>query len=81
MTSDAAYHRFRVLSALISLLLQLALASGAILAIRGRRAGAWLMLGAVIGFLVSHMVVGLIAYHRTMSRPWPKVPPLDEADD
>jgi hypothetical protein len=28
-----------------------------------------------------YFVGAVIAYQRTMSRPWPKVPPIDDWDD
>jgi hypothetical protein len=28
--------------------------------------------------LVDHAVVGAVAYHDVMARPWPKVAPLDD---
>ncbi len=75
MASRAAPDKLAAVSALTSLLLQLALATGASIGLAGHRVGAWLMVAAVIGFLLSHLSIGLISCHRTMSRPWPKVPP------
>ncbi len=66
---------------LIDLLLKIALVAGAFFGLTGHRVGAWVMLGAVIGFLLSHLAIGLISYQRTMSRPWPKVRPLVDDDD
>jgi len=49
MTPRAASDKLGAISALTSLLLQMALVLGAILAIGGHRVGAWVMLAAVIG--------------------------------
>jgi hypothetical protein len=81
MASRAAPDKLGAVSALISLALQLVLVAGASIGLAGHRIGAWLMVAAVTGFLLSHLAVGLISYHRTMSRPWPNVQPLMDDDD
>jgi high-affinity Fe2+/Pb2+ permease len=47
----------------------------------GWRPGVFLMLAGLIGFVAGHLVMGVTEYHRIMSRPWPKVRPLDDDDD
>jgi membrane associated rhomboid family serine protease len=47
----------------------------------GWRGGAVLMLAAVCGMISGHLLMGVTEYRRTMRRPWPKVPPLDDDDD
>ena len=54
---------------------------GVLSAMNGDPFGAWIMLGAVCGFVLMHLSVGLVFYRRTMNRPWPKVPPLVDDDD
>jgi len=49
---------------------------GAFVAAGGSRAGAWLLLAALSGLVVSHLAISVVAYRRTMSRPWPRVQPL-----
>jgi hypothetical protein len=45
------------------------------------RPGAFLMLTAVSGYVVLHLGAGFAAYRDAMTRPWPKVPPVDDDDD
>jgi hypothetical protein len=46
-----------------------------------QRLGVFLMLAALIGFFLTHLIVGIVGYRQTMRRPWPKVPPVDDEDD
>ena len=45
------------------------------------RPGAFFMLGSVCGYVALHLTAGLAAYRDAMTRPWPKVPPLEDDDD
>ncbi len=81
MASRAAPDRLALVWKSIDVLLQIALVAGASLGLTGHRVGAWLMVAAVTGFVLNHVSVGLIGYRRAMSRPWPKVEPLDDDDD
>jgi len=42
---------------------------------------AFIALGGLIGRLVMHHVIGIVAYRRSMRRPWPHVAPLNDDDD
>jgi hypothetical protein len=66
---------------LVYLALFLALIGGVYSALLGWRPGAFLAIAGLSGTVVFHLVGGLIEYRRTMNRPWPKVPPLDDEDD
>jgi hypothetical protein len=46
-----------------------------------QRAGVLLMLAGMVGLFATHLAFAIVGYRRTMSHPWPKVPPLDEDDD
>jgi hypothetical protein len=39
------------------------------------------MLAGVIGYVGMHLVRGVVHYRRTMRRPWPRVPPIEDDDD
>lgn len=45
------------------------------------RLAAFLMLAGAIGMFGTRLVVGVIEYRRTMRRPWPSVPPLEDEDE
>ena len=45
------------------------------------RLAVFLMLAGFIGFVGTHLVSGVIHYRRTMRRPWPTVPPIEDEDD
>jgi hypothetical protein len=73
--------RLAVVAARLSLLWTFLLVAGAWSGALGWRPGAFIMLAAVCCILTGHLLVGVIAYRRTMRRPWPKVPPLEDDDD
>jgi hypothetical protein len=41
----------------------------------------FLMLTGFIGHLGTHVAMGIVRYRRTMRRPWPRVPPVEDDDD
>jgi hypothetical protein len=47
----------------------------------GWRPAAWILLGALTLRIGSHLVIGTIAYRRTMRREWPAVEPVPFDDD
>jgi hypothetical protein len=65
---------------LAGLIVVLALYAGAFSAIFWAP-GIFVALGAVGGLLIGHLIVGVVAYRRVMSRPWPKVKPLEDDED
>jgi hypothetical protein len=60
------------------LLLLIAGGYGAVLA--HWRTGGFVMLGAVLAQIATHLFVGVRAYRRVMRRPWPQVRALDDWD-
>jgi hypothetical protein len=70
-----------VFAARLGTLWLLLLMSGLSTSALGWRGGAFLMLTAVCGMIGGHLVMGVAEYRRTMRRPWPKVPPIDDDDD
>ena len=62
-------------------MLLLALIVGICAALLGRRWGAYLAVGSITIRFYAYLIGALWAYHKTMSRPWPKVAPLDDDDD
>jgi hypothetical protein len=45
------------------------------------RLATFLMLAGAVGMFGTRLVVGVIEYRRTMRRPWPRVPPIEEDDE
>ena len=45
------------------------------------RAGVFLLLAGVIGGAGMRLAFGVVNYRRTMRRPWPSVPPIDDEDE
>jgi len=73
--------RLEVASAFLLLCFNVLLWAGAFAGALGWRPAALLLLIAVFGLSTTHLSVGVVAYRRTMSRPWPAVPPLTEDHD
>jgi len=73
--------RITVVVSRLNPILMLLLVAGAYGGALGSRVGAFAMLAAVCCRVGGHLLVGLTEYRRTMRRPWPKVPPLDDDDD
>ena len=69
------------LSAFLNLAFNVVLWTGAFVAALGWRPAALLLLIAVFGLSATHLAVGVVAYRRTMSRPWPAVSPVPADDD
>ncbi|MBA3427757.1 MAG: hypothetical protein H0U07_04190 [Actinobacteria bacterium] len=63
------------------ILLQAVLLVGVLAAVGDRRVGAWLLLAAVTGLVLTHLAISFVAYRRAMRRAWPQVRPLDDWDD
>ncbi len=61
--------------------LQAVLLVGVLAAVGDRRVGAWLLLAAVTGLVLTHLAISFVAYRRVMRRAWPQVRPLDDWDD
>jgi hypothetical protein len=45
------------------------------------RPAIFLMLTGFVGRLGTHVAIGIVRYRRTMRRPWPRVPPVEDDDD
>ncbi len=60
---------------------QAVLLAGVLAAVGDRRVGAWLLLAAVTGLVLTHLAISFVAYRRVMRRPWPQVRSLDDWDD
>ena len=59
----------------------LAMLGGGYSAVLGWHPGAYIAIGGMVCLIASHSLLGVIAYRRVMSRPWPKVAPLSDDDD
>ena len=46
----------------------------------GWRTGAYIAIGAALWIPVLNVGYAIVGYRRTMSRPWPKVPPIKDDD-
>lgn len=44
-------------------------------------AGVALIMVGLIGYVGTHLVVGVVHYRQVMRRPWPLVPPIEDDDD
>jgi hypothetical protein len=53
---------------------------GLLAAALGWGPSAWLLVATVTALIGSRLVIGAVAYRRTMRRPWPKVEPLPDDD-
>jgi cytochrome c oxidase assembly factor CtaG len=47
----------------------------------GWRPGAFIALAGVCLTIGWHLAAGIVSYRRTMSRPWPRVTPIEDDDD
>jgi hypothetical protein len=54
---------------------------GVVVVVFAPRLAAVLILAGVIGLFATRLAVGVVEYRRTMRRPWPKVPPVEDDDD
>ena len=53
---------------------------GGLAAVAGRRWGAYVLIANLVVKIGSDLIVGAWAYREVMTRPWPKVAPLDDDD-
>ena len=53
---------------------------GGLAAIAGHRWGAYVLVANLIVQIGFHLIIGAWAYREVMTRPWPKVAPLDDDD-
>jgi hypothetical protein len=53
---------------------------GGLAAVAGHRWGAYVLVTNLIVQIGFHLIIGGWAYHDVMTRPWPKVTPLDDDD-
>ncbi|MEO5576794.1 MAG: hypothetical protein ABIR67_01740 [Gaiellaceae bacterium] len=60
--------------------LQGLLLAGIYVAFVGWKPSAWIMIGTLSAIVTGHIALSIVAYRRTMSRPWPKVAPLQDDD-
>ncbi len=71
------YSAYRVVAPLLMLMMMVGFFTSAL----RWKPGAYLLIAAATGQITAHLVVGLTEYRRVMSRPWPKVRPVDDEDD
>ena len=64
----------------LDLVFKAVLVAGAVAAASGWRPAAAVLLAALAGLVGSHVAIGVVAYRRTMRRPWPRVEPLPDED-
>jgi hypothetical protein len=57
------------------------IAIGGLGAVWDWKPGAYVMIAALAVMVLAHVVVGVLGYLEAMSRPWPRVRPLDDEDD
>ena len=60
---------------------QLMAVAGGLAAGLGWRAGIVVLLLGFVGTIAVHLLMGIVDYRRVMSRPWPKVAPLEDEDE
>jgi hypothetical protein len=67
---------------LLDSLVTVALIGGSLIALAAHsRTAAWILVAALGASVVGHVVIGALAYRRTMRREWPRVEPLPFDDD
>jgi hypothetical protein len=54
---------------------------GGLAAVTDSKPGAYLMITGLAMIVLTHLVVGTLGYLDVMSRPWPRVQPLDNEDE
>lgn len=81
MSRQTERPRPRLLSGALSLVWSVGMLAGAYGAALGWRPGAFVMVAALFGYVVGHLLTGLSEYRRVMRRPWPAVPPITDDDD
>jgi ABC-type thiamin/hydroxymethylpyrimidine transport system permease subunit len=59
----------------------LVVVAGTVGVLTGARSGAWVIVGGLCLGSASSIAIALVAYRRTMRRPWPQVAPLADDDD
>ena len=57
------------------------LVTGGYAAAAGWRPAAWLLVASVAGAFAGRVAISVVAYRRTMRRPWPEVSPLRDDED
>lgn len=60
--------------------LEAMLVAGIVGAVFGWRPSAVLLVASVVVFVAFHLVAGVSIFRRTMARPWPPVPPVEDDD-
>jgi membrane-associated PAP2 superfamily phosphatase len=73
--------RLRLVFSWVGLLGTGLLAIGGLAAAWDWEPGAYVMIGALASMVLAHLVVGVVGYLQVMSRPWPRVRPLEDEDD
>lgn len=53
---------------------------GGLAAVTGHRWGAYVLIANLVVQIGFHLIIGGWAYRDVMTRPWPKVAPLDDDD-
>ena len=53
---------------------------GGLAAVAGHRWGAYVLTANLVVQIGSHLIVGAWAYRDVMTRPWPKVAPVNDQD-
>jgi hypothetical protein len=81
MGDDERPNVFALIAARLTLLWLIVMMVGLYGAAFGWRPSAYFMVTALLGYFVSHLVMGVTEYRRVMRRSWPKVPPLEDDDE
>lgn len=75
MEDDERPDAFALLAAWLTWLWLIVMTVGLYGAAFGWRPGAYFMITALLGYIVSHLLIGITEYRRVMRRPWPQVRP------
>ena len=81
MADDERPNVFALIAARLSPLWLIVMTVGLCAAAYGWRPGAYLLITAVLGYIATHLLIGVTEYRRVMRRAWPKVSPLEDDDE
>ena len=72
MADDERPNVFALIAARLSPLWLIVMTAGLYGAAIGWRPGAFLMITALLGYIATHLLIGVTEYRRVMRRPWPR---------
>jgi hypothetical protein len=81
VADDERPNVFALIAARLNPLWLIVMTVGLYGAAAGWRPGGFLMITALLGYIATHLLIGVTEYRRVMRRPWPEVAPLEDDDE